>query len=160
MRKLFFRFEDQAGRRDPYGLPVEFSHPEITAQTRANDLAIYGPVTDPGGPAMTWVKLCVSGFLVYSQRKINMSRVQGMFAVGYIELGPTFATQAASNFNRSFANAQVGLHSSAVLYFVFVDAVHVCVTLLPYSLLSMCGPRHPLAEPPIFDWRRRILAGQ
>lgn len=31
-----------------------------------------------------------------------------MFAVGYIELGPSFAAQAASNFNRSFANAQVG----------------------------------------------------
>jgi hypothetical protein len=30
----------------------------------------------------------------------------GMFAVGYIELGPQFAAAAAANFNRSFANAQ------------------------------------------------------
>lgn len=29
-----------------------------------------------------------------------------LFCVGYIELGPTYAAQAASNFNRSFANAQ------------------------------------------------------
>lgn len=38
------------------GYPWEFQHPGITAQTRANDLAFYGPVTDPGGPAMTWVR--------------------------------------------------------------------------------------------------------
>ncbi len=39
-----------------------------------------------GGPAMTW----------------------GMFAVGYIELGDPFTALARANFNRSFANAQVG----------------------------------------------------
>lgn len=38
------------------GYPWEFQHENFTAQTRANDLAVYGPVTDPGGPAMTWVR--------------------------------------------------------------------------------------------------------
>lgn len=66
------------------GFPLAFSHPTFTPATLANDLAAYGNCTDSGGPAMTW----------------------GMFAVGYIQLGPAYASLAASNFNRSFANAQ------------------------------------------------------
>ena len=38
------------------GFPWEFQHTNITAQTRANDLNVYSLVTDPGGPAMTWVR--------------------------------------------------------------------------------------------------------
>jgi len=49
---------------------------------RANDLNYYAAKTDSDGPAMTW----------------------GMHAVGYLELGQY--SNAASNFNRSFANAQ------------------------------------------------------
>jgi len=64
------------------GFPLEA--PWVAPSTRANNLAIYGKVTDPGGPAMTW----------------------GMFSVGYIELGAGFEEAAASNFNKSFANAQ------------------------------------------------------
>ena len=59
------------------GYPLEFSR-------NANDLNYYATVTDPGGPAMTW----------------------GMFSVGYVELGAAYASLAASNFNRSFANMQ------------------------------------------------------
>ena len=43
-----------------------------------------------------------------------------MFAVGYIELGPQFAAQAASNFNRSFANAQVTWRGLACCSMLFV----------------------------------------
>ena len=64
------------------GFPIEA--PYINASVRANNLAYYATVTDAGGPAMTW----------------------GMFSVGYIELGSGFEALAASNFNRSFANAQ------------------------------------------------------
>jgi len=53
-----------------------------SAAVRANDLAWYGPVTDPGGPAMTW----------------------GMFASGYAALGDV--ATAATYLNASFANAQ------------------------------------------------------
>ena len=66
------------------GFPLEAQHTTITPASRANDLAVYELVTDSNGPAMTW----------------------GMFAVGYIEMGPAFAAKAAANFNRSFANAQ------------------------------------------------------
>ena len=66
------------------GFPLDSKLPSVTPASRANDLAIYAKVTDDGGPAMTW----------------------GMFAVGYIELGAGFEALAASNFNRSFANAQ------------------------------------------------------
>ena len=64
------------------GFPLEAAW--VAKTTRARNLAVYEPVTDPGGPAMTW----------------------GMFAVGFIELGAGFEAQAAANFNRSFANAQ------------------------------------------------------
>ena len=67
------------------GFPFEVKHATFTPQTKAADLAAYAAVTDAGGPAMTW----------------------GVFAVGYIELGKGFESKAASNFNRSFANAQV-----------------------------------------------------
>jgi len=64
------------------GFPLEVS--SSTPQVRANDLLYYSKVTDNGGPAMTWA----------------------MFAVSYLELGPSFIDLARSNFNRSFANAQ------------------------------------------------------
>jgi trehalose/maltose hydrolase-like predicted phosphorylase len=64
------------------GFPLEAEW--VPPATRVNNLHLYQNVTDAGGPAMTW----------------------GMFAVGYIELGPQFAGAAAANFNRSFSNAQ------------------------------------------------------
>ena len=64
------------------GFPLEVS--SSTPEVRANDLLYYSKVTDNGGPAMTW----------------------GMFAVSYLELGPSYIDLARSNFNRSFANAQ------------------------------------------------------
>jgi trehalose/maltose hydrolase-like predicted phosphorylase len=64
------------------GFPLEV--PWVGKTTRANNLARYAAVTDPGGPAMTW----------------------GMHSVGYIELGAGYEAEAAANFNRSFANAQ------------------------------------------------------
>ena len=66
------------------GFPFEFQHDTFSPASRAADLAYYASVTDAGGPAMTW----------------------GVFAVGLIELGAGFEAAAASNFNRSFANAQ------------------------------------------------------
>merc|ERR1711972_139911 len=54
----------------------------MSATVRKADLEYYAPRTDENGPAMTWA----------------------MHAVGYMELGD--AALAASNFNRSFANAQ------------------------------------------------------
>jgi hypothetical protein len=103
------------------GFPLAFSHPTFTPATLANDLAAYGNCTDAGGPAMTW----------------------GMFAVGYIQLGPAYALLAASNFNRSFANAQVSM--------VF-HRPHPC-TMHPRCFLmrrnpSMCGPRRRRAARP------------
>ena len=101
------------------GFPLAFSHPTFTPSTLANDLAAYGNCTDAGGPAMTW----------------------GMFAVGYIQLGPAYALLAASNFNRSFANAQVSLPR------------HHQRAMLPRCWLtrrspSMCGPRRRRAARP------------
>jgi trehalose/maltose hydrolase-like predicted phosphorylase len=64
------------------GFPLEAEW--VPPAVRVNNLHLYANVTDPGGPAMTW----------------------GMFAVGYLELGPQYADAAATNFNRSFANAQ------------------------------------------------------
>jgi trehalose/maltose hydrolase-like predicted phosphorylase len=54
----------------------------VTPAVRAADLAYYATVTDAGGPAMTW----------------------GAFAIGNVETGNW--AEAASNLNRSFANAQ------------------------------------------------------
>lgn len=54
----------------------------MSASVRKADLEYYAARTDEGGPAMTW----------------------GMHALGFLELGD--AALAASNFNRSFANAQ------------------------------------------------------
>ena len=54
----------------------------MTPAARANDLHWYSKVTDYNGPAMTW----------------------GMFCIGFIEL--QMWAEAASNFNRSFANVQ------------------------------------------------------
>ena len=64
------------------GFPLDA--PWLDAAQRARDLQYYATVTDGGGPAMTW----------------------GMFAVGLISLGAGFEAAAASNFNRSYANAQ------------------------------------------------------
>jgi hypothetical protein len=61
------------------GFPLMMNMSEAT---RRADLDYYADRTDGNGPAMTW----------------------GMHAVGYLELGD--AMKAASNFNRSFANAQ------------------------------------------------------
>jgi len=66
------------------GFPFEFVHETFTPATKAADLLYYANVTDPESVAMTW----------------------GMFAVGFIELGPSFSNDAARTFNRSFANAQ------------------------------------------------------
>lgn len=66
------------------GFPLEIAF-NMTPAARANDLAAYGGKnTDSNGPAMTW----------------------GMFAIGFIELGAPFAQEAATNFNRSFANVR------------------------------------------------------
>jgi trehalose/maltose hydrolase-like predicted phosphorylase len=81
-----YKFDTQVKQADTVllGFPLEISF-NMTPEVRANDLAAYGGKnTDPGGPAMTW----------------------GMFAIGYIELGPAFAQEAAGNFNRSFANVR------------------------------------------------------
>ena len=67
------------------GFPFEFQHDTFTPATRAADLEYYKNVTDPGSVAMTWA----------------------LFAVGFIELGAAFAGEAATTFNRSFANAQL-----------------------------------------------------
>lgn len=55
----------------------------MTAASRRADIEYYAPRTDINGPAMTW----------------------GMHTVGFLELGDS--AQAAANFNRSFANAQM-----------------------------------------------------
>ena len=55
------------------GFPLEAAF-NMSAAARASDLAAYGGNrTDPGGPAMTW----------------------GMFAIGYIELGPAKVSACA-----------------------------------------------------------------
>lgn len=64
------------------GFPLSWP---MTDTTRANDLRLYANVTDENGPAMTW----------------------GMFSIGYVELGAGYEALAASNFNRSFANAHL-----------------------------------------------------
>ena len=63
------------------GFPLQWP---LSTNVQAANLAYYSTVTDSGGPAMTWA----------------------MFAIGYIELGAGFEAIAASNYNRSFANAQ------------------------------------------------------
>ena len=58
---------------------------DMSKAVRKADLEYYAPKTDPGGPAMTW----------------------GMHAVALIETdGNGDSPEVASNFNRSFANAQ------------------------------------------------------
>lgn len=63
------------------GFPLQWP---LSPSVKAANLNYYATVTDSGGPAMTWA----------------------MFSVGYIELGAGFEALAASNYNRSFANAQ------------------------------------------------------
>lgn len=60
-----------------------YTYGNMTPASRANDLQIYGNVTDPNGPAMTW----------------------GAFAIGYAELQQY--SLAASNFNRSYGTTQL-----------------------------------------------------
>ena len=61
------------------GFPLLYDMP---AQVRANDLIFYEPLTDLGGPAMTWA----------------------MFAIGWIDLGNY--TKAAELFLQGYANIQ------------------------------------------------------
>lgn len=44
------------------GYPLDVRFGNLTAETRRNDLLYYAPLTDPGGPAMTWSMHAI-GFL-------------------------------------------------------------------------------------------------
>lgn len=86
----------------PLGLPM-------SVEIRRNDLEAYEPVTDPQGPAMTWVRhsLCcmVSAKLMLSFTLLLLfSSLKSMFAIGWLELGE--AEKAQHLLEKCFKNIQ------------------------------------------------------
>lgn len=122
------------------GFPFEFAHPTMSAQTRANDLLAYANVSDSNGPAMT----------------------QGMFACGFIELGPTYAALAAHFFNLSFANAQppfaVWTETPKGGATNFITCVNRAAATLSTPMWRLLW-RPTLTPPsPLLQWRWRVPA--
>lgn len=100
------------------GYPLGFKMPR---EVRKNDLEVYEPVTDPDGPAMTWVRANQlrkrsTLFLHFSPRTtcrllsgyvsldFFLCLVQSMFAIGWLELGE--AEKAQLLLQKCFQNIQ------------------------------------------------------